>query len=156
MKMDIKLTQGPLAGSADLESGVGESQAAGPKTGAPGAILESGAPRAAGAPESEIGARVVFEGLVRATENDRTLAALDYEAYEPMTTRGLQKLALELGQAQMLAVTVEHSLGRVPVGQCSFRLTVCAVHRKEALAFMDAFIDRMKQEVPLWKTCVHA
>lgn len=110
----------------------------------------------------KIGALVVFEGLVRATESGRTLAALDYETYEPMTTRGLEQLARELadahsvGQAQVLAVIVEHSVGQVPVGQCSFRLTVCAAHRKEALVFMDAFIDRMKLEVPIWKNPVWA
>jgi len=108
------------------------------------------------APPSQglVGAHVVFEGLVRTTENGRPLAALDYETYEPMTTSGLEKLAWELGEAQVLAVVVEHSVGRVPVGECSFRLTVCAAHRKEALVFMDTFIDRMKLEVPIWKNPV--
>ncbi len=109
-----------------------------------------------------VGARVMFEGLVRATENGRKLAALDYEAYEPMTSRGLNTLAGELavahshGQAQIWAVRVEHGIGPVPAGGCSFRLSVWAAHRKEALAFMDAFIDRMKQEVPIWKNPLYA
>lgn len=116
--------------------------------------------QAADAAPGKTGAWVAFEGLVRAAEDGRVLAALDYEVYEPMTTRGLDRLARELaaahsaGQAQVLAVKVAHSVGRVPVGRCSFRLTVCAAHRKEALAFMDAFIDRMKAEVPIWKNPV--
>jgi len=106
--------------------------------------------------QGTVGAHAVFEGLVRGTENGRILTALDYEAYEPMTTRGLEKLAHELGDGKILSAKIEHSIGRVPVGECSFRLTVCAAHRKEALAFMDAFIDRMKLEVPIWKNPVWA
>lgn len=108
--------------------------------------------------QGKIGALVVFEGLVREGEDGRPLRALWYEAYEPMTTRCLENLAYELaaahtqGQAQVLLVRIEHSIERVMVGGCSFRLTVGAAHRKEALAFMDEFIDRMKKEVPIWKS----
>ena len=98
------------------------------------------------------GVCVVFEGIVRPTEDDRRLLALDYEAYEPMTSRQLETLCCEIAEAHgVSAIAVEHSHGRVRVGEVSFRLTVRAAHRKEGLAAMDAFIDRMKAEVALWK-----
>lgn len=108
------------------------------------------------------GAWVVFDGVVRRAEEGRALAALDYEAYEPMASCLLERLARGLamrhtqGKAQILAVHVWHSVGRVPVGACSFRLAVASAHRKEALAFTDEFIDAMKQQVPLWKLPVFA
>ncbi len=98
------------------------------------------------------GAVVRFEGVVRPLEDERLLAALLYEAYEPMTTRELTHLAAAiLGEYKLLSIEVQHSLGRVPVGQCSFRLDICSPHRKAGLQAADAFIDRMKRDIPLWK-----
>jgi molybdopterin synthase catalytic subunit len=42
------------------------------------------------------------------------------------------------------------------VGAASFRLLVRAAHRREALDAADAYIERMKRDVPIWKTAVPA
>lgn len=98
------------------------------------------------------GAVIVFEGLVRPTENDATIAGLFYEVYEPMAIQLLDNLALEMFRKfDLIAVHVEHSKGFVPVYACSFRLLVASAHRAAGLAAMDEFIIRMKQEVPIWK-----
>jgi molybdopterin synthase catalytic subunit len=98
------------------------------------------------------GAVVVFEGIVRPREAERPLAALIYEAYEPMSSRELGRLAREVAERHgVLAVDLEHSRGRVPAGALSFRLRVAATHRKSAIGALDELIDRMKQGVPLWK-----
>lgn len=110
-------------------------------------------------PWSIDGAGVIlrFDGVVRPNENAKPIIALDYEIYSPMTERELNKLATAvLTDHDILALRVRHSCGRVPVGQCSFRLEIAAAHRKPALAAMDAFIDRMKREVPIWKLPVWA
>lgn len=101
------------------------------------------------------GAVVQFEGVVRPTEEQRPLAALSYEAYEPMTSRELRRLAQRaLADHGLVAVRVEHSVGRVGVGEVSFRLSTAAAHRAEAIAAADEFIREMKRGVPLWKTPV--
>lgn len=98
------------------------------------------------------GALLCFEGVVRPLEAGRPLAALEYQVYEPMTTRQLHKLAEEIGRLHgLLAMRLEHSRGVIPAGQCSFRLQVASAHRAEALAAMEQFIARMKREVPIWK-----
>lgn len=103
------------------------------------------------------GARVVFEGVVRAEEEGRVVRALMYEVYEPMASRTLQALAVEIGAAHgVISIVIEHSRGEVGVGECSFRLAIDASHRKEALAAMDELIDRMKKDVPIWKTPIWA
>ncbi|MEO1497370.1 MAG: molybdenum cofactor biosynthesis protein MoaE [Planctomycetota bacterium] len=103
------------------------------------------------------GARLVFEGVVRGQEAGRELRALAYQAYEPMTTRELRRLAEEVAiEHGVLGVHVEHSVGTVPVGGVSFRLIILGKHRAEAIAACDAFIARMKQHVPLWKLPVWA
>jgi molybdopterin synthase catalytic subunit len=98
------------------------------------------------------GAVVSFEGVVRATEEDREIEGLDYVAYQPLAERTLELLASDAKERfGVRAVHVEHSRGFVPVGRCSFRLIVAATHRREALDAMDWFIDRLKETVPIWK-----
>ncbi len=129
MKISVSIHEGPLAAR-------------------PAAALEIG---------GAVGALLRFEGLVREFEGADRIAALDYEVYEPMATRALHRLAEDVAQCgDVLEICVEHSRGRVPVGQCSFRLRVAAAHRGEALRAVELFVDRMKQDVPIWKTPVYA
>ena len=109
------------------------------------------------APTTEqVGATLVFEGIVRANEQGRAIRALSYEAYEPMATNALTDLARDiLYKHALIAITVEHSRGEVLAGERSFRLALDSPHRKEALAAMDEFIDRMKRDVPIWKSPIY-
>lgn len=99
------------------------------------------------------GAVVRFEGRVRAEEKNALIAALDYEAYEPMAVRQMEKIARELAEKHpCLAVRVRHRVGRVPVSEPAILVEVCARHRAEAFALAAAFMDRIKQDVPIWKS----
>lgn len=101
------------------------------------------------------GAILSFEGIVRAKEGEGTISALDYQTYEPMAQQMLEEIARDLIERHgLLGMHIHHSRGRVPVGQCSFRLLVASLHRKEAIAAMDEFIDRLKRDVPIWKKAV--
>jgi molybdopterin synthase catalytic subunit len=106
-------------------------------------------------PAAQFGAAIVFDGVIRADEGGRIIRALAYEVYEPMASNMLTELGREmLAKYGLVAIIVEHSRGEVPVGQRSFRLTVYALHRTEALAAVGEFIDRMKRDVPIWKTAL--
>jgi len=50
------------------------------------------------------------------------------------------------------AVEVLHRLGHIQVGETSLWIRVLAPHRAEAFALITHFIDRLKQDVPIWKT----
>ena len=103
-------------------------------------------------PSREIGAVVEFHGIVREQEGASALAALWYEAYEPMARREFDRIFSELSAVQPVQeVTVIHRLGRVPVGEASLYVRVMAKHRGQALTFCGTLIDRMKQDVPIWK-----
>lgn len=104
-------------------------------------------------PPAGAGAWIVFDGIVRPAEEGRPLAALVYEAYEPMTSRELHRLAqTTLAKHGLLAIVIEHSTGRVAAGEASFRLSIGAHHRAEAIQAADEFISEMKKVVPIWKT----
>ena len=101
----------------------------------------------------EVGAVVEFHGLVREIEGEEKIAGLSYEAYEPMARREFDRIFAELSARHPIqAVLVIHRLGEVPVGEASLLVRVEAKHRGQALAFCGALIDRMKEDVPIWKT----
>lgn len=98
------------------------------------------------------GAVLQFEGVVRPIEQNAHITALDYEAYEPMASNLLRRLAEQMiARHSLIGVCVEHSTGRIRAGECSFRLRIAAYHRKEAIVAADEFIDAMKRDVPIWK-----
>jgi molybdopterin synthase catalytic subunit len=104
-----------------------------------------------------IGASLRFEGIVRRLEDGRELIALEYRTYDPMAERELHSLARAVAERHGLSSIIAlHSRGRVPVGEASFVLEVAAPHRREALAAVTDFIDRLKQDVPIWKQPVWA
>lgn len=102
-----------------------------------------------------VGAWVVFEGIVRENEGDASIRGLEYEVYEPMASRMLEQMARDLTQRHRLqTLLVDHSRGFVGVGERSFRLSIGAAHRAEALNAMEEFIAWMKRDVPIWKSAV--
>lgn len=110
------------------------------------------APRPRSTPRDGVGAVLAFEGVVRPREGDGVIEALEYEAYEPMATTMIERLAQSLlAEHGLTAIEVEHSFGRVNVGEASFRLTIQSPHRAEGLRAAAAFIDRLKRDVPIWK-----
>ena len=105
----------------------------------------------------EIGAVMEFHGIVREQEGATALAALYYEAYEPMARREFDRIFSDLSARQPVHdVIVIHRLGRVPVGEASLYVRVMAKHRGQALTFCGLLIDRMKEDVPIWKRALPA
>jgi molybdopterin synthase catalytic subunit len=100
----------------------------------------------------EIGACVEFQGIVRELEHGEPLAGLHYEAYEPMARRLLRQHFTTLaGHHPCAAILFIHRLGWVPVGEPSLFIRVLSAHRGEGLRFLAEAIDRLKQDVPIWK-----
>jgi len=98
------------------------------------------------------GALIVFEGIVRPDEAGQSIAGLAYETYDPMAEQQLRQLGEQiLRDFSLLAMTIEHSRGLVPVSGCSFRLQIASAHRREAIEAMEQFIDTMKRDVAIWK-----
>lgn len=103
-------------------------------------------------PSREIGACLEFRGIVREREGDASLIGLHYEAYEPMARRVLERHLAELAALHpCAAVLFIHRLGWVPVSEASLFIRVLSAHRGEGLALLAATVDRLKQDVPIWK-----
>lgn len=101
----------------------------------------------------EIGAVLEFHGVVREMEGERALKGLSYEAYEVMAEMVLAEHLRELGEIHGCeSVEFIHRLGWVPVGEASLYIRVLSAHRGEGLRFLADAIDRLKTDVPIWKS----
>lgn len=105
-----------------------------------------------GAPPAHCGAIAEFRGVVRGEENDRVIKALEYQAYRPMAEREMERLLRELeSEFPCEEVGVIHRIGVIPVGETAIYIRVLARHRAEAFGMLASFMDRLKQDVPIWK-----
>lgn len=103
--------------------------------------------------KSECGAVVEFQGVVRGAEDERTIHALHYEAYLTMAEKQLKKIMGDLSEVYPCRrVFFIHRLGEVRVNEVSLYVRVDAKHRAEAFGLCQSLIDRMKQDVPIWKS----
>ena len=105
----------------------------------------------------EAGAIATFSGSARRHSRGRTVDYLDYEAYEGMAERVMEEIAAELrARYELCGIAIHHRTGRVAIGETSVVIAVSAPHRGDALAACKDAIDRLKEQVPLWKKEVYA
>jgi molybdopterin synthase catalytic subunit len=109
----------------------------------------------AAAVDERDGASVEFLGIVRSEESGKPISHLDYEAYEPMAERVIERLVKQARERWPLhAVCVRHRVGRVAVGEVAVLIGVRASHRDEAFEACRFLIDAVKRDVPIWKAAV--
>lgn len=99
------------------------------------------------------GALATFAGTVRRRSAlGHTVSYLEYEAYAGMATKVMRRIEAEVrGRWPVLDLAIVHRTGRVEVGQVAVSIAVSAAHRAEALEACRYIIDRVKQDVPIWK-----
>ena len=101
------------------------------------------------------GGELQFYGRVRDMENDHPIVALDYEYYEGMAEKELQKLGEEtMSRFAINQLDCIHRVGKIPVGEASLRVVIWSKHRVEGLDAMAWFISQMKKDVPIWKNAI--
>ena len=116
-------------------------------------LTQAPVPETIAPPEAgRAGAWAEFRGLVRAEENVTAISALEYEVYPDMAEREIRRLLAEISARHpCLAVKVIHRVGIVPVGETAVYVGVAAKHRGSAFGLLAEFMDRLKQDVPIWK-----
>jgi molybdopterin synthase catalytic subunit len=101
----------------------------------------------------EIGAITIFVGAVRSLGKDGgKVLRLEYEAYEEMATKTLEKIISDLkGKYGIIDAIVEHKIGSASVGEDTVYALVASKHREEGFKSIIELIERLKREVPIWK-----
>jgi molybdopterin synthase catalytic subunit len=98
------------------------------------------------------GAVVLFSGVVRDHDRERPVRGITYEAYEEMATEALTRICEDVAsQFRVGDIAVVHRVGELSVGEVSVAIAVAAPHRDAAYKASREVIERLKQEVPIWK-----
>src|SRR3569833_352037 len=99
-----------------------------------------------------MGAVIYFLGVVRGAEGEKSISAIEYEAFQKMVERQFQLLVVTMEKRWPIeSGRLVHRVGVVKVNEPSLWVEVVAPHRGEAFAACQWLIDEMKRVVPIWK-----
>jgi molybdopterin synthase catalytic subunit len=94
----------------------------------------------------------VFIGTVRNNTRGKAVLRLEFEAYEPMALKEMRKIAEgACNKWTLLAVSVQHRVGVLSIGDIAVVIAVAAAHRDNAFEACRYIIDQLKETVPIWK-----
>ena len=99
------------------------------------------------------GAVVTFDGVVRDNTKGRFVLTLQYEAYEPMAVKEMQRVGEEIHQQwpDVERIGIIHRFGELKISESSIVIVITSPHRRVAFEACRYAIDRVKQTVPIWK-----
>ncbi|GMU08241.1 molybdenum cofactor biosynthesis protein [Corallococcus caeni] len=98
------------------------------------------------------GGLVTFSGAVRNQTKGRRVLRLEYEAYAPMAEAKLAEIGDEVARAWPgTRLAIVHRVGTLAPGELAVVIAAASAHRKEAFRGCEHAIERLKQDVPIWK-----
>jgi molybdopterin synthase catalytic subunit len=98
------------------------------------------------------GGTCLFVGTVRDASEAGAVTGLHYEAWDELATRRLTEIAAEmLERWPVKKVAILHRTGDLAVGEASVVVACSAPHRAEAFDACRHGIERLKEDVPIWK-----
>jgi len=93
------------------------------------------------------GAILTFTGIVRGEA-----LALEFDIYEGQAERRISSIARDLATAEgIVDVKIYHKSGCIERGEDIVYIVVAAAHRQEGFKTLREAIERIKNEVPIWK-----
>lgn len=115
--------------------------------------------QAIAAVESETaGAVVSFSGVVRNHDGGKAVARLSYSAH-PTAHQVMADVVAQLvaehsdapSGSQPVRIWAAHRIGMLDIGDPALVCAVSAAHRGQAFAVCSELVDRIKDQVPIWK-----
>ena len=98
------------------------------------------------------GGTCVFVGTVRDRSDAGAVTGLQYEAWDELATRRIRDIAAEmLERWPVKRVAILHRTGDLAIGEASVVVACSAPHRAEAFDACRHGIERLKEDVPIWK-----
>ncbi|KYQ88634.1 hypothetical protein DLAC_11846 [Tieghemostelium lacteum] len=99
------------------------------------------------------GAVSSFIGTTRDHFKDKKVLKLEYEAYEAMALKEIEKICKDIQNQykDIIHIAIVHRIGEVPVGEISILIAISSSHRSDSLKAVNYAIDTVKTTVPIWK-----
>ncbi len=99
-----------------------------------------------------VGAVASFVGYCRGAAGDESVVALHLEEHSPFTSREIGRLACAVSEKYSLErLVVVHRVGAVKPGEPIVLVAAASAHRAHAFAAVDAMMDYLKTDAPIWK-----
>ena len=104
------------------------------------------------ASSEEVGAILIFLGVVRGVSRGRKVLRLEYEAHPELAPEVLTRLVREARERHgVLDAVIEHKVGTADVGEPVMCIAVASRHRREGFSALRELVERVKHEAPIWK-----
>lgn len=98
------------------------------------------------------GAVVMFSGEARNHHEGKAVESLEYESQIELANQTIEKILKEtIDKWKIERAGAVHRIGPVGISQSAVVVVTSSAHRKEAYAANKEIIDRIKEEVPVWK-----
>jgi molybdopterin synthase catalytic subunit len=100
----------------------------------------------------DYGATVLFIGTVRNYGNNGRVTSMRYESYVGMAEekiRNIEDYVKDKWDAKEIRIV--HRIGDLNVGDNSIAIAICTPHSKDAFEACQFILDKIKQDVPIWK-----
>lgn len=102
--------------------------------------------------DASCGGIALFVGTVRNQTKNKEVTLLDFESYESMALKEMQKIADNaIANFDILKIAIHHTEGKLQIGDIPVIIAVAAPHRKAAFAACQFAINTLKETVPIWK-----
>ena len=94
----------------------------------------------------------LFCGTTRDTFQNKAVLYLEYEAYEAMAVKEIERICDGLSKCyDVRKVYIAHRTGRVDVCETSIIVAASSPHRADAISFVSKAVDEIKERAPIWK-----
>lgn len=101
--------------------------------------------------DERAGAIATFTGAVRNHDGGRRVTALNYSAH-PSAEQVLVQVAQEfVARPKVHRLAVAHRVGDLEIGDVALFVAVAASHREQAFSCVEDLVNRVKEQVPIWK-----
>jgi molybdopterin synthase catalytic subunit len=103
-----------------------------------------------------IGACLVFAGIVRNATEDNHVKGISYSAYDKLCYQ--KETVFEKAFAKKYpdkSYTILHRLGYVPLKETSLLVKLYSPHRQNSFDALEEIVEWIKSDLPVWKKIFH-
>ncbi len=98
------------------------------------------------------GGIATFTGIVRRMNDNVETTAIEFEKYEGVADRAIEKICSDLREKDnIIDVLIHHRSGLIEAGEDIVYIVVAAAHRQELFETLVEALERIKEDVPIWK-----